>query len=446
MGNKSLLIVSIIEKFQEICQNKLYFVGGVVRDMLLGYNTRDIDICGSDDTLMVYDEMKSWLLNVGEKLTIGYSQFNTINIDGNTFHITFAAFRNEFYSTGSGLPSQIEVSDRQTDMLRRDFTINTGYLEVTNESIHLMTLYLDDQLENISFDDKITFAHPLFFEDLHEGTIRLLKTYAFIEDPSRIYRAIRYEVRYDFILDDDLSLALNQALENKVLQKMSTKRRQTELFRLISEMNWQKNIEICIKRKIYLGESLIDTVDEYQLKRYLELIHHTLQSFKKNKDLCQRFYFKASFYIILCLYENPNLDWAGYNKQLMGSIDDYNAIKASLHHIEFRDIKKCAYAVYKILYNKNVEAIIASLVFVKNEMLPGSDVYERCVFLYLTNWSNIEKIKGEELKRYSIDQGPIYGKIIELIHKNQIEMSLEGKILSKTDRDRLIRGFINHEY
>jgi len=81
MGFNSILIVSIIEKIQDICQNKLYFVGGIVRDTLLGYKTRDIDICGSEDTLLVYEKMKKWLLIKNEKVAITYSQFNTINID-----------------------------------------------------------------------------------------------------------------------------------------------------------------------------------------------------------------------------------------------------------------------------------------------------------------------------------------------------------------------------
>ena len=102
---------------------------------------------------------------------------------GEPFHVDVATTRTEFYDYPAALPRVEHASIRQ-DLFRRDFTINAMAISLRGQD----------------FGTVIDFFGG--YRDLREGSIRVLHNLSFIEDPTRIFRAVRYENRYGFRMDE----------------------------------------------------------------------------------------------------------------------------------------------------------------------------------------------------------------------------------------------------
>ena len=123
---------------------------------------------------------------------------------GEPFHVDVATTRTEFYDYPAALPRVEHASIRQ-DLFRRDFTINAMAIS----------------LRGRDFGTVLDFFGGL--RDLREGTIRVLHNLSFIEDPTRIFRAVRYENRYGFRMDEQTK-SLRQELRRHALGRRPVER------------------------------------------------------------------------------------------------------------------------------------------------------------------------------------------------------------------------------
>ena len=209
----------------------LYIVGGFVRDLLLRRSNLDIDLVVEGDA----PALAGVLVNkYGGKVTI-HSRFGTAKWgirESKLINKGFAlnngpesalpdfldlvSARSETYKHPASLPT-VKMGMIKDDLLRRDFTINTLALRLDNS-------YFGDLLDDFGGA-----------EDLERGIIRVLHERSFIDDPTRIYRAIRHEKRFGFKIADETLILLPEAL--RWIDRLSPQRIRHELDLILEEPN-----------------------------------------------------------------------------------------------------------------------------------------------------------------------------------------------------------------
>lgn len=184
-----------------------YLVGGFVRDLLIGEANLDLDIVVEGDAIQLAHHLAK---QFGGRVHT-HSRFGTaiwLPDEEERQHLDFATARTEFYEYPSALPD-VERSSIKLDLHRRDFTINA------------MALCLDPERYGALLD-------PYGGEqDLIRGLIRVLHNLSFIEDPTRILRAVRFEQRFGFQIEprtvqliDDTRSQLEQVSGQRVRHEL----------------------------------------------------------------------------------------------------------------------------------------------------------------------------------------------------------------------------------
>ena len=195
----------------------VYLVGGAVRDVLLGEQSLDLD-------LMVEGDAVAFARALAGELGVTchpHEKFQTAVVKGrdNAGHdirIDVATARTEVYGAPGALP-EVERSTLRHDMARRDFTINA-----------MATSLRADDLG-------ATYDFYGGFRDLRGRTVRVLHNLSFVEDPTRLLRAVRYETRLGFAMDrHTLSLARG-CIEMRLVGDLASARLRDELVDLLSE-------------------------------------------------------------------------------------------------------------------------------------------------------------------------------------------------------------------
>lgn len=195
----------------------VYLVGGAVRDVLLGEQSLDLD-------LMVEGDALAFARALAAELGVTchpHEKFQTAVVkgrdrEGNDVRIDVATARTEVYGAPGALP-EVERSTLRHDMARRDFTINAM----------ATSLRADDLGATYDF-----FGG---FRDLRSRTVRVLHNLSFVEDPTRLLRAVRYEARLGFEMDRrTLSLARG-CIDMRLVGDLASARLRDELLDLLSE-------------------------------------------------------------------------------------------------------------------------------------------------------------------------------------------------------------------
>lgn len=209
-------IVSLLEEFGQIGDRlgiSVYAVGGFVRDLLLRKMNLDVDVVVEGDGIDFARQVEQAMecrVRVHEKFGTAVIVFP----DG--FKVDVASTRTEYYIEPGALP-KVEHSSIKLDLYRRDFTINT------------MALALNAN----SFGDLIDFFQAQ--RDLSDGVIRVLHNLSFVEDPTRVFRAIRFEQRLHFNLGRHTEALLSSAVRMGFVEKIGGIRVYNELLHIFNE-------------------------------------------------------------------------------------------------------------------------------------------------------------------------------------------------------------------
>jgi tRNA nucleotidyltransferase (CCA-adding enzyme) len=209
-------------------QEEIYLVGGVVRDLLIDYPVeKDFDMVVVGNAICLAGLIQSRL---GGKLTT-YKKYNTATLQlDEEISLDLATARKEYYPLPAALP-QVEPSNLKEDLYRRDFTFNAIACSLMPGSTGL----LFDYYRGIS--------------DIKQKLIRIMHPTSFYDDPLRIIRAIRFEQRYGFCLEEATSVLISKALEENLLSLVSGERLERELANVNKE---QKSLKI-MQRLYSLG-------------------------------------------------------------------------------------------------------------------------------------------------------------------------------------------------
>ncbi|OGW48775.1 MAG: hypothetical protein A2V62_08705 [Nitrospirae bacterium RBG_19FT_COMBO_58_9] len=193
------------------CQ--VYVVGGVVRDLLLGHVTLDLDLTVEGDGI-------AFARQVADRYGAGLAVFERFATARLVFpaglKVDIATTRRESYAQPAVLPT-VQPASIEEDLYRRDFTINAMAVQLNSGQFgRLLDIYGGQS-------------------DLRSRTIRVLHAGSFQDDPTRIFRAIRFEQRFGFRLERITIRLLVQAASTNLIQQLSGPRLQNEILLLFGE-------------------------------------------------------------------------------------------------------------------------------------------------------------------------------------------------------------------
>lgn len=387
-----------------------YAVGGFVRDLLLRNENLDIDIVVEGDGIRFARKFAS---QYGCKSTY-HKQFGTavINLPSG-IKVDVASARLEYYERPAALP-QVEMSSIKLDLYRRDFTINT----------------LAIRLNHHSFGELIDFFGAK--RDIKDKTIRVLHNLSFVEDPTRVFRAIRFEQRFGFQLSKLTVNLIENAVKMDFFNNLSGRRLFNELILILEE----EKVVPLIKR-----------LSDFNLMR---LIHPRIIFNGHMRDILERIDNVISWFKLLFLDEKYD-QWIVY---FGGIIDELKRNetktvieKLSLTRDETQKISILKEKVPEILYKISSPGIKSSRMYHLLDPLPieaqfylmaktTSENTRKAISHYFTHLKQVKvDLKGDDLISLGLKPGKIFKRILD----ETLDAKLDGKLRNKEDEIRFVK-------
>lgn len=225
------LVVGLLREIGKLgdergCQ--VYVVGGVARDLLLGQITQDLDLAVEGDGIAFARLVAN---RYGAGLAV-FERFATARLVlPNSLKIDIATTRRESYAKPAALPD-VTPASLQEDLYRRDFTINAMAIQLNHATF--------GQLHDPHGGQR----------DLKAKTIRVLHARSFVDDPTRIFRAIRFTRRFGFSLEPSTRHLLEEAAASKLVQQLSGLRLCNEILLLLGERDPREPIKNLVLLKL----------------------------------------------------------------------------------------------------------------------------------------------------------------------------------------------------
>jgi len=213
LSGRAVELLDLCGRIAEERGENAYLVGGSVRDLILGRGETDLDVVVEGDGMAVAQALAR---TTGGTLT-RHHVFQTARVDTRDgMRIDVATARSEDYPRPGQLP-RVVAGSLQEDLQRRDFTINT------------MAIALDPACHGELIDPEGGV------EDLQAGMIRVLHSRSFADDPTRIFRALRFVDRFGYALEEQTGQQLSVAVAGGYLEHVSGARVRRELSYMFSE-------------------------------------------------------------------------------------------------------------------------------------------------------------------------------------------------------------------
>lgn len=406
----------IVKKIADERQINAYLVGGVVRDILLGMDNYDIDIVLESDGISFSREFAK---RVAGKIK-SHGRFGTSSVFMSSgFRIDIATARTEFYESPAKLPV-VSPGSLKRDLFRRDFSINALAVRLNGKPSCVLIDYFGGQ------------------RDLKDRVIRVLHSLSFVEDPTRIFRALRFEARLGFKIGKQTLALLKDSLSKGVLGKVSGKRILAELMLIFKEKKNQQILkrmwELKLLQRIspYLS---FDTHCEDVFKRTEKVIDWYEIAFPGKKILIWQIHLMALCHRLgrteLKTVSDRLSIPSGLRKKLRTSIEAESVVRKLQKAVNPSD-------VYELLKGFDKEVILFIMSVAERD-----SVINR-ISEYFTRYSTVKKfINGDDLKKLGITEGPLYSKILSEVHRSCID----GLVNSKKDElqlaEKLFRKYKN---
>jgi tRNA nucleotidyltransferase (CCA-adding enzyme) len=378
----------------------LYVVGGFVRDLLLQRKVEDIDIVVEGDGI-------AFARYVAEKLNCrvnAHKKFGTaVIVFSEQVKVDVASARLEYYDFPAALPI-VEKSSIKRDLARRDFTINTLALSLNAETFGTMIDYFGAG------------------RDLKDKTIRTIHNLSFVEDPTRIFRAIKFANRFGFEIGKVTANLIRNAIKVDCFKNLSGLRVLSELKQIFSEEN---------------PIPAIRTMTEYGLEK---VIHPRLEITPITYQILESANKTLAWHDLLYVEETyPR--WAVYFMVLLNrctfrvseQICDRLMIPAGERHLlletRYKAENRLSFIesnhpvtrqeLYWALINFNTAFILYIMALTKNEAV------RKDISNFYTDYRHMKpRIRGKDLIRIGIKPGPAFTKIFNEV----LNARLDGKL------------------
>lgn len=431
---------SILQQMGAVTQARgwhLYLVGGAVRDVLRAQtpaaiaelNLKDIDLvvdgyyqsaaAGAGVTLaqaIKQQHPEVELQTYGRFQTAALVWHRDLDSELAGLMIDIATARTEFYPYPAANP-EVEASSIRQDLYRRDFTINALALRLTNPGAGSL----------------LDFFGGLM--DLRQGVVRVLHANSFIEDPTRIYRAVRFAVRLGFAIDPQTEGYIHHALETGIYTQMQRQaarvpglqtRLKNELRYILEAPYWQSALGQldrlgalrCLHDDLHLSDRLWR-----QLRRMTRWLHR-FELARQLPPWLMR--------LEVLLSELPPADRGPAAMALQLPIDSQQRL-ANLAKQEANLLAEFTKALLPSQVVHILETLDQGALLLLSARHPRP--LGQIIWRYLTCWASVPMLlNGKDLKRLGYPPGPRYRLLLETLRA----ATLDGVITTSAEAEAFL--------
>jgi tRNA nucleotidyltransferase (CCA-adding enzyme) len=420
---------------------QLYLVGGAVRDLLLADPIAD-SLTIQDIDLVVDGFDQAADTGAGVKLAQALQQFYPavqLDIHGtfqtaalrwpadrefNALEIDIATARTEFYPYPAANP-EVEASSIRQDLYRRDFTINAMALRLTPGA----TAPLLDFFGGVA--------------DLRSQQIRCLHPNSFIEDPTRIYRGVRFAVRLGFEIEAQTAAYIRYAIESGIYQRTARShsrtpalqtRLRTELKYLFQVPYWRSALELlanlgalqCVHSSLKLDAELL---------HQLCLLDRCLRRFDPQQRIVA---WQLKLELMIASLASDDRQQVAKNLQLpaesMTRLSQLELVETDLRSslANFHRVSE----IVKLFKQHDWQLLILIGVRCQPKMKQELKI-RQLIWQYLTIWRDIQPIlTGNDLRNLGYQPGPQYRQILDHL----LSATLDREITDQVGAEAFLKG------
>jgi tRNA nucleotidyltransferase (CCA-adding enzyme) len=422
--------LALLQEIAELAHQRgdaLYIVGGFVRDLLLDYPSQDFDLVVEGDAIALAEASQEryggrinrherfgtakWFLapEVYQKLEIAES-----HQDDFLETLDFITARTEFYTHPTALPS-VERGSIKLDLHRRDFTINTLALRLDGH--HYGELY--DYWGGLS--------------DLKAETIRVLHSLSFVDDPTRIMRAVRYEQRYGFEIGSRTRELMIQA--KGLLKRVSGDRIRHEFDRIFGEEKTSAMMarldQLTVLEAVHPN---LDWDDQFDRLFQLLPVKEPHPEWEIDSRIGSYSLTRAFRYVLwLKRLDQPREIAVRLKlpKELVDTIEQALALEGELERLSAAPASEAAAALDQV----SNQAIFAVYLDLEVPALKG------LLSRYLSSWQHVQpRVTGEDLKEMGLPPGPRYAEILGALRDAWLDGEVQTAQQEREYLDSLLTG------
>tara|TARA_B100000073_G_scaffold228005_1_gene190201 strand:+ start:8059 stop:9285 length:1227 start_codon:yes stop_codon:yes gene_type:complete len=403
-------LIRQINKHKNEFDIEIYLVGGSVRDLCLELNPTDLDFVFIDNK----NNIEKFIEVTFCPSDLEKSLFNTYKFNYNNYSLDFAMCRNEIYEQPASLPV-VKKGNLIDDYKRRDFTVNSMYINLDTFSIN-----------NI-------IDHSSGLEDLKKKEIKNLHEKSFEDDPTRIFRAIRYSERLKFEIESQTLNQIHKYSSN--IKNLTGTRVKNEIYKILNENNVHEILITCNELEIFnqldLNLNFPIQKPNWGERKYTNFNHLI------NEQESTHFKFIVFVSTFLNHIETSQIiklsNYFGLEKKLQKSWENIAISYNQLMKFDFNNGTNSELS--KIIKNIDIESCIAFTQYLTNSQTER--VYE-----YWDKNRNLKpQISVKEILQLGIKEGPELGKLIMALQ----DAVIDGKLTSKIEELDFIRNFTNQD-
>lgn len=382
----------------------LYVVGGFVRDLLLNIPNHDIDIVVEGEGIPFAACLAE---EFGGRVT-SHEKFGTsVVIFPDGYRIDVATARMEYYKHPGALPT-VEKSSVKSDLFRRDFTVNSMAVKLTGANAYCLIDFFNGE------------------RDLRSKEIHVLHSLSFIEDPCRLFRAIRFEQRFGFAMGKQAEAFMRSTIKKRLVDSLSG----TRLFNEIKILLNEKGPMDCIRRMQGLDLFQFVSPEMLQAPKDLEVLERLESVFSwadrvitADKPDVWYVYFLGLFY---SLKEDAFLKAAD---RLHLPTRMKNSLQADRTHcresLELLNSNKewGPKEIYNAFANLSVEAVVYLIA------LSSTDRLNQYANIYFAQYQGKAEpaLTGDDLVKMGLEPGPVFQSVLNALREARVMGSVSSR-------------------
>jgi len=415
LDRETIILLKTIGEVADELKVNAFVVGGFVRDLLLKKNNMDLDVVVEGDGIAFAKELTGQLsgrVRVHER----FGTATLIMPDG--LKLDIATARLEYYEYPAALPT-VELSSIKLDLYRRDFTVNAMAIQLNPDHFGKLIDFFNSQ------------------NDLKQVAIKVLHNLSFVDDPTRIFRAVRFEKRMDFIIVKHTERLIRNAVKMNLFGKADDPRFFTELTILLNE-------EIgtaAIKRLEELGLFPFLWPD---LKPHLKIdrrFDHCLDQAQRSIAWFKLLYLDDNYspwivYLLTIMSRSPITVLINFCNRFQLSVkmksyllNEKTVADKTAHYLS-RRIKLKNSVIYSSLRELNIEGLLYLMAIARKPEV------KRAVSLYVTTLrTQSPLLNGDDLKSLGYQPGPIFKTLLETL----LLARLDEEVSSRDDEIDLLK-------
>jgi len=397
-------LLDFLEKARTLAAKRgerLYIVGGIVRDLLLEKKGYDLDLTVEGDAISFVREL---IEKDALKVTI-HERFKTAKVKWKDHFIDIATARRESYSRPGALPT-VEPGSIEDDLFRRDFTINAMAIDLSPDN----------------YGQLVDFYGGLM--DIKDNLIRFLHIGSFRDDATRIWRALRYEQRLGFNLEYNTQRMLKRDIA--MLKIVSSNRIRYELECIFKEEK---------PEKVFMRAQKLGVLGSFRpaLKGddWLKEKFSRARAITYPEPPSVGVYFSLLFYRLNDHEQEDIISELKLTKVEAKVLRDARRMKAEFDDLKGRKLKPSR--IYSILADYTADALVVSQAVQNSAAVQGS------IKLFKDKLSKTRPcLKGSDLIKAGLNQGPgVRQLLLKLLYAR-----LDGQVKTREDELRLVKKWL----